>query len=220
MKTNLFTIQPHYNKCIAVKSLHTITVCKGESHIQNNATYVSSMSLVCIQNSNDAELLFWTGDEAMIVAKAVFTGNAANVIVVIQKYFSPQKLKMLNCIKTRQQWDVAIASMKSYSKVHLHSVVMKITTWKGKLNVWFEVTTSVANPVAALYFKAARKNITDKKRFHHLINMMKYHAKKRPTMVHNASHFNHTQIPGISRHEWDLMTKGMKQILQAAKTPL
>lgn len=218
MNTNLFTIHLTYDKWLAVKSSYNVKVIKGDTYKGNNTTCVSSMSLVCIQSPDDAELLFWTGEDAAIVAKVVFKGDAAAVVETIDKYFSPQKLKMLNCIKTRQQWDAAIASIKPSSKVILQSVVMKITAWKGKLSVYFEATTNVANPIASLYFKAARKNVGDDKTFTRLLQKYQKHAPQRSTTTYNAMHFNHTQIPGVRKYEWDIMTKGMKSIVKATKS--
>lgn len=218
MNSNLFTIYLTYDKWLCVKSSYNVKVIKGDKYKANNATCVSSMSLVCIQSSNAAELLFWTGEDAIVVAKVVFEGDAATIVETIDKYFSPQKLKMLNCIKTRQQFNIMLASLKPSSKVTLQSVVMKVTTWKGKLNVWFEATTNVANPIANLYFKAARKNVGDSESFTRLMQKYQKHAPQRSTTTYNAIHFNHTQIPGVRKYEWDMMTKGMKSIVKATKS--
>ncbi len=148
---------------------------------------------------------------ATIVAEIKITTEKVTVNVTDETYFSPQKLKMLRCISTPNQWEKAVKALHPDKKNNLQSVVMKITAWKGKPNVWFEVTTSVPNPTAALYFRASRK--AKGERFSKLLREYYRQSDQRTVTTHIIRRFNHTQVPRVSRYYWDEMTKGMEQFL-------
>jgi hypothetical protein len=214
--TSMFSTKLHYDHWLTVTSPYRITVLKGDhAKKAENQAFVSKGSLTLIQSPIGAMLLSWTGSFATVVAKIKITAEIVTVIVTDKSYFSPQKLKMLNCVSTAAQWNKAVDSMRPTRGTILKSVVMKVTAWKGKANVWFEITTSTANPTAHLYFRAARK--AKGERFSKLMDGYQKWSAQRPVTTTTARYFNHTQAPKVSRYSWDEMTDGMKPVFVAAK---
>lgn len=217
LSTPMFNTKLHYNQWLIITSPYKITPLKGDYWGRSGPeTGVSKRSLTLIQSNEGAVLLSWTGSSANVVLCFVFENDMVVAKTIKTRYFSPQKLKMLNCITTTTQWESAVKSLRPLRGTTLESVVMKVTAWKGKVTTWFEITTSVPNPTAYLYFRAARKHRKDG-RFSKLMDGYQKWSTQRPTTAHIARCFNHTQVPGISRYSWDEMTVGMAPITKAAK---
>lgn len=133
LATSMFNTKLHYDHWLTVTSPYTITVLKGDhAKKAENQVLVSKNSLTLIQSPIGAVLLSWTGVFATVVAKVKITAKIATVIVTDKSYFSPQKLKMLNCVNTTAQWNKAVDSMRPTRGTILKSVVMKVTAWKGQ----------------------------------------------------------------------------------------
>ena len=216
LSTPMFSTKLHYDQWLIVTSPFKITPLKGDYWGRSGPeTGVSKRSLTLIQSDKEAVLLSWTGSSVNIVLCFGFEDDHVVAKTIENKYFSPQKLKMLNCISTMTQWENAVKSLRPSRGTTLESVVMKITAWKGKVTTWFEITTSVPNPTAYLYFRAARKFKGE--RFSRLMDGYQKWSTQRPTITYVARCFNHTQVAKINRYSWDEMTAGMAPVVKAAK---
>lgn len=216
LSTPMFNTKLHYNQWLIITSPYKITPLKGDYWGRSGPeTGVSKRSLTLIQSDKEAVLLSWTGSSVNIVLCFGFEDDHVVAKTIENKYFSPQKLKMLNCISTMTQWENAVKSLRPSRGTTLESVVMKITAWKGKVTTWFEITTSVPNPTAYLYFRAARKFKGE--RFSRLMDGYQKWSTQRPTITYVARCFNHTQVAKINRYSWDEMTAGMAPVVKAAK---
>ena len=197
-----------------------MTVLKGNSHFNSctvEGIVISSRemfkdTLFLLTTSNFAQLVWWTGTEAIILAIVKFRADTVSVDIKYPHYFSKQKLQMLSCVKTAKHWNIAVKFLTDKFKSTLQSVTLKLQGNHRGYNSYmvFEATFRNTTNVGKMYLRAYRKFPAKSNEFFKKAQSEKF---KEEVKV-NFWKLNHTQLSayGVTKKDFDYCTQDLHEV--------
>jgi hypothetical protein len=195
---------PAHTKVIAVKGVTSNNFRKEKKEI-----HLNKYGLFVYIAANMYQFLMWSSTEVQTVAIGYIKPNrSAHVEITTEgrKYFSKQKLRMFNSVKTELQLAQVGAAITSRRGKALMDITMHIGAYGKHLNVWYTAEILDTNKLLRIY---RRISDVDKR-------MKKFMAVEPMTTTFKVSFrkLNHTQLSkyGISKAEFDLHSAALPSV--------